>query len=176
MLFWNLLLAVIFDAFFRALEELDGLDFQGRLLHIEQGKEKNPSDKQEYEKVKTLQNSQIASSIPFGIQEFWYSFLHCTAAPRRILVTEALSRAGLESSNLIVGIDFTRSNEWTGIFLLPISLSLILATEMGWSLEVISAVKHPLETVISAILASCPILSLVCLLKPADVSPAGLLS
>ncbi|KAL9238860.1 hypothetical protein vseg_013232 [Gypsophila vaccaria] len=29
-------------------------------------------------------------------------------------VTQALSRAGLESSNLIVGIDFTKSNEWTG--------------------------------------------------------------
>ncbi|XP_031250736.1 E3 ubiquitin-protein ligase RGLG2-like [Pistacia vera] len=29
-------------------------------------------------------------------------------------VTEALARAGLESSNLIVGIDFTKSNEWTG--------------------------------------------------------------
>ncbi|KAK8950831.1 E3 ubiquitin-protein ligase RGLG1 [Platanthera zijinensis] len=29
-------------------------------------------------------------------------------------VTEALGRAGLESSNLIVGIDFTKSNEWTG--------------------------------------------------------------
>lgn len=29
-------------------------------------------------------------------------------------VTGALSRAGLESSNLIVGIDFTKSNEWTG--------------------------------------------------------------
>ncbi|WVZ21577.1 hypothetical protein V8G54_008899 [Vigna mungo] len=29
-------------------------------------------------------------------------------------VTEALSNAGLESSNLIVGIDFTKSNEWTG--------------------------------------------------------------
>lgn len=31
-------------------------------------------------------------------------------------VTEALGRAGLESSNLIVGIDFTKSNEWTGKF------------------------------------------------------------
>ncbi|KAJ0590027.1 putative copine [Helianthus annuus] len=30
------------------------------------------------------------------------------------LVTEALARAGLESSNLILGIDFTKSNEWTG--------------------------------------------------------------
>lgn len=29
-------------------------------------------------------------------------------------MTEALARAGLESSNLIVGIDFTKSNEWTG--------------------------------------------------------------
>lgn len=29
-------------------------------------------------------------------------------------VTVALSRSGLESSNLIVGIDFTKSNEWTG--------------------------------------------------------------
>ncbi|XP_011014652.1 PREDICTED: E3 ubiquitin-protein ligase RGLG2-like [Populus euphratica] len=31
-----------------------------------------------------------------------------------VQVTEALARAGLESSNLIVGIDFTKSNEWTG--------------------------------------------------------------
>ncbi|RXH98624.1 hypothetical protein DVH24_010949 [Malus domestica] len=29
-------------------------------------------------------------------------------------VTDALRREGLESSNLIVGIDFTKSNEWTG--------------------------------------------------------------
>ncbi|GAB2302198.1 E3 ubiquitin-protein ligase rglg1, partial [Dionaea muscipula] len=29
-------------------------------------------------------------------------------------VTQALHDAGLESSNLIVGIDFTKSNEWTG--------------------------------------------------------------
>ncbi|KAM0977831.1 hypothetical protein ACFX13_014139 [Malus domestica] len=31
-----------------------------------------------------------------------------------IEVTQALEHAGLESSNLIVGIDFTKSNEWTG--------------------------------------------------------------
>lgn len=35
--------------------------------------------------------------------------------PFSLQVTEALSRAGLESSNLIVGIDFTKSNEWTGL-------------------------------------------------------------
>eukprot|EP00249_Psilotum_nudum_P008154 c21076_g4_i2 orf=302-691(+) len=29
-------------------------------------------------------------------------------------VTQALRAAGLESSNLIIGIDFTKSNEWTG--------------------------------------------------------------
>ncbi|KAB1221643.1 E3 ubiquitin-protein ligase RGLG2 [Morella rubra] len=29
-------------------------------------------------------------------------------------VTQALYQAGLESSNLIVGVDFTKSNEWTG--------------------------------------------------------------
>lgn len=29
-------------------------------------------------------------------------------------VTAALREAGLESSNLILGIDFTKSNEWTG--------------------------------------------------------------
>jgi hypothetical protein len=29
-------------------------------------------------------------------------------------VTAALREAGLESSNLILGIDFTKSNEWSG--------------------------------------------------------------
>ncbi|GJU15075.1 ribonuclease H-like domain-containing protein, partial [Tanacetum coccineum] len=32
-------------------------------------------------------------------------------------VTEALSHAGIESSDLSVGIDFTKTNEWTGNFL-----------------------------------------------------------
>lgn len=37
-------------------------------------------------------------------------------------MTEALARAGLESSNLVVGIDFTKSNEWTGS-ILPLTFS-----------------------------------------------------
>ncbi|KAJ0629422.1 putative transcription factor C2H2 family [Helianthus annuus] len=41
-------------------------------------------------------------------------------------VTEALARAGLESSNLIVGIDFTKSNEWTGNFIILVSFLLII--------------------------------------------------
>lgn len=55
-------------------------------------------------------------------------------------VTEALSRAGLESSNLIVGIDFTKSNEWTG------KLSF-----HGRSLHSIGAATNPYEQAISII-------------------------
>ncbi|KAJ0810981.1 hypothetical protein HanPI659440_Chr01g0032861 [Helianthus annuus] len=33
---------------------------------------------------------------------------------RNYQVTSTLDQAGLESSNLIVGMDFTISNEWTG--------------------------------------------------------------
>ncbi|KAJ3687494.1 hypothetical protein LUZ61_016658 [Rhynchospora tenuis] len=36
---------------------------------------------------------------------------HCRTVDQ---VTESLAQAGLKSVNLIVGIDFTRSNEWTG--------------------------------------------------------------
>lgn len=31
-------------------------------------------------------------------------------------VKEALEKVGLESSNIIIGVDFTKSNEWTGIY------------------------------------------------------------
>ncbi|GMH20760.1 hypothetical protein Nepgr_022602 [Nepenthes gracilis] len=59
-----------------------------------------------------------------------YSYVHQSSQPNKRLerkysriadnyrtldeVTAALAQAGLESSNLIVGIDFTKSNEWTG--------------------------------------------------------------
>ncbi|KAG1363354.1 hypothetical protein COCNU_11G001810 [Cocos nucifera] len=55
-------------------------------------------------------------------------------------VTEALAQAGLESSNLIVGIDFTKSNEWTG------KLSF-----HGRSLHHIGDISNPYEQAISII-------------------------
>ncbi|CAA6659564.1 unnamed protein product [Spirodela intermedia] len=55
-------------------------------------------------------------------------------------VTEALARAGLESSNLIVGVDFTKSNEWTG----KISFN-------RQSLHRIGDVQNPYEHAISII-------------------------
>ncbi|KAL6840006.1 hypothetical protein ACP4OV_029816 [Aristida adscensionis] len=55
-------------------------------------------------------------------------------------VTDALAHAGLESSNLIVGIDFTKSNEWTGKF-----------SFHGRSLHHISSTPNPYEQAISII-------------------------
>ncbi|CAA3021639.1 E3 ubiquitin-protein ligase RGLG2-like isoform X2 [Olea europaea var. sylvestris] len=55
-------------------------------------------------------------------------------------VTEALSRAGLESSNLIIGIDFTKSNEWTG-----------KRSSNGRSLHHIGSGLNPYEQAISII-------------------------
>lgn len=48
-------------------------------------------------------------------------------------VTDALTQAGLESSNLIVGIDFTKSNEWTG-FLLSECLEIHLSVKAAMHL------------------------------------------
>ncbi|KAG6382467.1 hypothetical protein SASPL_157862 [Salvia splendens] len=55
-------------------------------------------------------------------------------------VTLALREAGLESSNLILGIDFTKSNEWTG----KVSFS-------NRSLHAISDTPNPYEKAISII-------------------------
>ncbi|PWZ34421.1 E3 ubiquitin-protein ligase RGLG2 [Zea mays] len=55
-------------------------------------------------------------------------------------VTDALAQAGLESSNLIVGVDFTKSNEWTGKF-----------SFHGRSLHHISNTPNPYEQAISII-------------------------
>ncbi|XP_078167247.1 E3 ubiquitin-protein ligase RGLG1-like isoform X1 [Carex rostrata] len=55
-------------------------------------------------------------------------------------VTEALQKANLESSNLIIGIDFTKSNEWTG-----------KQSFNGLSLHHIGKTKNPYEQAISCI-------------------------
>ncbi|KAF8024415.1 hypothetical protein BT93_F1566 [Corymbia citriodora subsp. variegata] len=55
-------------------------------------------------------------------------------------VTAALREAGLESSNLIIGVDFTKSNEWAG----KVSFN-------NRSLHSIGDVTNPYETVISII-------------------------
>ncbi|KAG2495451.1 hypothetical protein HYH03_006397 [Edaphochlamys debaryana] len=55
-------------------------------------------------------------------------------------VTDALRRGGLESSNLIVAVDFTKSNEWTG-----------KVSFQGRSLHAIGDVASPYEEAISVI-------------------------
>ncbi|XP_071736100.1 E3 ubiquitin-protein ligase RGLG4 [Rutidosis leptorrhynchoides] len=55
-------------------------------------------------------------------------------------VTEALRASGLESSNLILGIDFTKSNEWTGRY-----------SFNNRSLHTISETPNPYEKAISII-------------------------
>ncbi|XP_078167565.1 E3 ubiquitin-protein ligase RGLG1-like isoform X2 [Carex rostrata] len=55
-------------------------------------------------------------------------------------VVEALQKANLESSNLIIGIDFTKSNEWTG-----------KQSFNGLSLHHIGETKNPYEQAISCI-------------------------
>ncbi|XP_073150214.1 E3 ubiquitin-protein ligase RGLG4-like isoform X2 [Henckelia pumila] len=55
-------------------------------------------------------------------------------------VTNALREAGLESSNLILGIDFTKSNEWTG-----------KKSFNSRSLHAISDIPNPYEKAISII-------------------------
>ncbi|KAG6473412.1 hypothetical protein ZIOFF_067328 [Zingiber officinale] len=55
-------------------------------------------------------------------------------------VTEELTKSGLESSNLIVGIDFTKSNEWTG-----------KNSFHGSSLHHVGTTKNPYEQAISII-------------------------
>ncbi|XP_077253462.1 Ca(2)-dependent phospholipid-binding protein (Copine) family isoform X2 [Tasmannia lanceolata] len=55
-------------------------------------------------------------------------------------ITTALKEAGLESSNLIVGIDFTKSNEWTG-----------RRTFNNQSLHTIGATPNPYEKAITIV-------------------------
>ncbi|KAJ1694832.1 hypothetical protein LUZ63_011530 [Rhynchospora breviuscula] len=62
-------------------------------------------------------------------------------------VTEALAQAGLESSNLVVGIDFTKSNEWTDV----LCACLGKHSFRGRSLHHICGSPNPYEHAISII-------------------------
>ncbi|KAJ0042692.1 hypothetical protein Pint_17139 [Pistacia integerrima] len=67
-------------------------------------------------------------------------------------VTAALREAGLESSNLILGIDFTKSNEWTGIHYC--SRNIINLSKVSFnnrSLHFIGDTPNPYEKAISII-------------------------
>ncbi|XP_068322921.1 E3 ubiquitin-protein ligase RGLG4-like isoform X1 [Pyrus communis] len=58
-------------------------------------------------------NETSASKAKSGTEKHKYAYIpdNFTSLQQ---VTDALRKEGLESSNLIVGIDFTTSNEWTG--------------------------------------------------------------
>ncbi|XP_048429888.1 E3 ubiquitin-protein ligase RGLG4-like isoform X1 [Pyrus x bretschneideri] len=58
-------------------------------------------------------NDTSASKARSGTEKHKYAYIpdNYTSLQQ---VTDALRKEGLESSNLIVGIDFTKSNEWTG--------------------------------------------------------------
>ncbi|KAI3887060.1 hypothetical protein MKW92_047993 [Papaver armeniacum] len=58
-------------------------------------------------------NSSISRGFPSSFSESKYSKIADNYNSLEE-VTTALAQAGLESSNLIVGIDFTKSNEWSG--------------------------------------------------------------
>ncbi|KAF9673397.1 hypothetical protein SADUNF_Sadunf10G0020000 [Salix dunnii] len=63
-------------------------------------------------------NADFCGNIPMGADGIDTSIFRIRnwerISPWIPYVTVALAQAGLESSNLIVGIDFTKSNEWTG--------------------------------------------------------------
>ncbi|MQM01743.1 hypothetical protein Taro_034503 [Colocasia esculenta] len=78
--------------------------------------------------------------VPFALEMFFDVVESAMVFLGIIKVTEALARAGLESSNLIVGIDFTKSNDWTG----KISFN-------RQSLHHIGDIQNPYEQAISII-------------------------
>ncbi|KAL0341616.1 UNVERIFIED_CONTAM: E3 ubiquitin-protein ligase RGLG2 [Sesamum calycinum] len=85
-----------------------------------QGYPENHKREPRFDEVKDLSSAYICN-LPFW---FLLTAIHQISYARKKsnslivlpggMVTDALARAGLESSNLIVGIDFTKSNEWTG--------------------------------------------------------------
>ncbi|TYG59283.1 hypothetical protein ES288_D08G289400v1 [Gossypium darwinii] len=76
--------------------------------------------------------SKLSAKAKYGFIDDNFSTLH--------QVTAALRGSGLESSNLIIGIDFTKSNEWTG----QVSFN-------NRSLHAIGAAPNPYEKAISII-------------------------
>ncbi|KAK4285616.1 hypothetical protein QN277_002291 [Acacia crassicarpa] len=75
-----------------------------------------------------------------GIRAYCTEDLKISAALSSIQVTASLRKEGLESSNLILGIDFTKSNEWTG-----------KASFNNRSLHAIGSTPNPYEKAISII-------------------------
>ncbi|XVF33791.1 hypothetical protein REPUB_Repub18cG0001500 [Reevesia pubescens] len=69
------------------------------------GADNNNNNNNDKKKVSKLQRKQSAKQKYRFIADNFSTFDQ---------VTRALRDSGLESSNLIVGIDFTKSNEWTG--------------------------------------------------------------
>ncbi|KAG4189584.1 hypothetical protein ERO13_A08G231500v2 [Gossypium hirsutum] len=76
--------------------------------------------------------SKLSAQAKYGFIDDNFSTLH--------QVTAALRSSGLESSNLLIGIDFTKSNEWTG----QVSFN-------NRSLHAIGAAPNPYEKAISII-------------------------
>lgn len=65
----------------------------------------------QYKKISTkFQNSSIA--IALGLKDEFHAIQDKFSTVSE--VSEAIKLAGLESSNLIIGVDFTASNEWQG--------------------------------------------------------------
>lgn len=58
-----------------------------------------------------LHKQELMFNLPNGKPILW---VHVLWLYYVLQVVSALREAGLESSNLILGIDFTKSNEWTG--------------------------------------------------------------
>ena len=71
-------------------------------------------------------------------------------------VQEGVQQAGLESSQLIVGIDFTRSTDWTGQHTIDARCLHDFSSGSSPYVEVLSIVAKPLSAVDDDNLIPCP--------------------